>query len=148
MNRTYQTYKPHKTYSYLTRRRAMIVISLLLLALLGFAIAALSLGSEHVASRSLFPALISKLTGTVSPLSSEQDVIIFSLRLPRIALAIGVGAALAVAGSAYQAARRSVRSPRSFSRPNFHTAFRTSGRCSDSQGRRSSPWLFTAWGDA
>src|SRR5262245_11763477 len=106
MNRTYQTYKPHKTYSYLTRRRAMIEISLLPLASLGYAIATLSLGSEHVNSRSLFPDQISKLTGAVSTLSSEQDVIIFSLRLPRIALAIGVGAALAVAGSAFQALLR------------------------------------------
>ena len=92
--------------SYLTRRRALIVLSVLLLALLGFAVAALSLGSERVAAGSLFPALISKLTGTVSPLSREQDVIIFSLRLPRIALAIGVGAALAIAGAAFQALLR------------------------------------------
>jgi iron complex transport system permease protein len=92
--------------SYLTRHRALIVISVLLLALLGFAVAALSLGSERVAAGSLFPALISKLTGTVSPLSREQDVIIFSLRLPRIALAIGVGAALAIAGAAFQALLR------------------------------------------
>jgi iron complex transport system permease protein len=92
--------------SYLTRRRALIVISVLLLALLGFAVAALSLGSERVAAGSLFPALISKLMGTVSPLSREQDVIIFSLRLPRIALAIGVGAALAVAGASFQALLR------------------------------------------
>jgi iron complex transport system permease protein len=92
--------------SYLTRRRALIVISVLLLALFGFAVAALSLGSERVAAGSLFPALISKLIGTVSPLSREQDVIIFSLRLPRIALAIGVGAALAVAGASFQALLR------------------------------------------
>src|SRR5215475_1128594 len=92
--------------SYLTRRRALIVISVLLIALFGFALLALSLGSERVASGSLLPALISKLTGTVSPLSREQDVIIFSLRLPRIALAIGVGAALAVAGAAFQALLR------------------------------------------
>jgi iron complex transport system permease protein len=50
--------------------------------------------------------LISKLIGTDSPLSREQDVIIFSLRLPRIAMAIGVGAALAVAGAAFQALLR------------------------------------------
>ncbi|MGH9940222.1 MAG: FecCD family ABC transporter permease, partial [Blastocatellia bacterium] len=92
--------------SYLTRRRAWIVIFALLLALFAFAVAAAGLGSEHVAAGSLFPALISKLIGTASPLSREQDVIIFSLRLPRIALAIGVGAALAVAGAAFQALLR------------------------------------------
>jgi ABC-type Fe3+-siderophore transport system permease subunit len=106
MNRTYRTFKTHKTYSYLTRRRALIVISALLGALLVSAVAAAGLGSEHVAAGGLLPAIISKLTGTVSPLSREQEVIIFSLRLPRIALAIGVGAALAVAGAAFQALLR------------------------------------------
>ncbi len=106
MNRTYRSYKTHKAYSYLTRRRALIVISVLLGALLVSAFAAAGLGSEPVAAGSLLPAIISKLTGTVSPLSLEQDVIIFSLRLPRIALAIGVGAALAVAGAAFQALLR------------------------------------------
>ena len=106
MNRTYRTHKTYKTYSYLTRSRALIVISVLLLALLGLAVTAAGLGSERVASGNLLPAIISKLTGTVSPLSREQDVIIFSLRLPRIALAIGVGAALAVAGAAFQALLR------------------------------------------
>ncbi|MBO0863064.1 MAG: iron ABC transporter permease [Chloracidobacterium sp.] len=92
--------------SYLTVRRALIVISVLLFALLCFAVLALSQGSEHIAARQLFPALISKLIGTASPLSREHDLIIFSLRLPRIALAIGVGAALAVAGAAFQALLR------------------------------------------
>src|SRR5262245_2065667 len=57
--------------SYLTRRRALIVISILFLALFGFTVAALSLGSERVAAGNLFPALISKLIGTDSPLSRE-----------------------------------------------------------------------------
>src|SRR5262245_39514523 len=92
--------------SYLTIRRALIVILVLLVALVSFAFAALSLGSEHIAAGQLLPALISKLMGTVSPLSREQDVIVFSLRLPRIAMAIGVGAALAVAGAAFQALLR------------------------------------------
>src|SRR5262249_9206022 len=94
------------TGSYLTVRRALIVISVLLLALLGFAVVAAGLGSEHIATGQLFPALVSKLTGTVSPLSREQDVIVFGLRLPRIALAISVGAALAIAGAAFQALLR------------------------------------------
>jgi iron complex transport system permease protein len=92
--------------SYLTRRRALIVISVLLGALFICAVAALAIGSERVAASKLFPALISKLAGTDSPLSREQDVIIFSLRLPRIALAMGVGAALAIAGAAFQALLR------------------------------------------
>lgn len=92
--------------SYLTRRRALIVISILLGSLFICAIAALITGSERVAAWQIFPAMISKLTGTASSLSIEQDVIIFSLRLPRIALAVGVGAALAIAGAAFQALLR------------------------------------------
>jgi iron complex transport system permease protein len=92
--------------NYLTVRRAVIVIFVLLLVLFGAAVAAISLGSEHIGVGQLFPALISKLIGTASPLSREQDVIIFDLRLPRIALAVGVGAALAVAGAAFQAMLR------------------------------------------
>lgn len=116
-NRTYNAYRAYRTYiiiteatlieqNYLTRRRALIVISALVLALLGGVFVALSLGSEHVALGQLFPAFISKLIGTASPLSREQDVIIFSLRAPRIALAIGVGAALAIAGAAFQSLLR------------------------------------------
>jgi cobalamin transport system permease protein len=92
--------------NYLTVRRAVVVIFVLLLVLFGAAVAAISLGSEHISIGKFFPALISKLIGTASPLSREQDVIIFDLRLPRIALAIGVGAALAVAGAAFQALLR------------------------------------------
>jgi iron complex transport system permease protein len=92
--------------NYLTVRRAVIVIFVLLLVLFGAAVAAVSVGSEHIGIGQFFPALISKLIGTASPLSREQDVIIFDLRLPRIALAIGVGAALAVAGAAFQALLR------------------------------------------
>lgn len=92
--------------SYLTRRRALIVISILLGALFICAVAALITGSERVAAGRILPAMISKLTGAPSPLSIEQDVIIFSLRAPRIALAMGVGAALAIAGAAFQALLR------------------------------------------
>ena len=92
--------------SYLTMGRALIVFSILLAALLVCVIFALGAGSETIPAKQLFPALISKLTGTVSTLSREQDVILFSLRLPRISLAIGVGAALAIAGAAFQALLR------------------------------------------
>lgn len=92
--------------SHLTGRRTLIVIGVLLIALFGAAVASLNVGSEHIAAGRIFPALISKVTGTASALSREQDVIIFSLRLPRIALAISVGAALAIAGASFQALLR------------------------------------------
>lgn len=91
---------------YLTRQRAAIVLIALGVALIVCAVGALAIGSEHVAFSQIFTALMGKLTGAESTLSREQEVIIFSLRLPRIALAIGVGAALAMAGAAFQALLR------------------------------------------
>ncbi len=92
--------------SYLTKRRALVVMTALCSALFVCAFASLAIGSEHIAINQLFPALAANLTGTVSRLSREQEVIVFGLRLPRIALAIGVGAALAIAGAAFQALLR------------------------------------------
>ena len=82
--------------AYLTKRRAVFVIAALFIALLCAFIISLALGSEHI-------SLANILSGT---LSREQEVIIFGLRLPRIILAIGSGAALAMAGAAFQALLR------------------------------------------
>ncbi len=92
--------------AYLTRRRAMFVVLMLGVALLFCAMFALAVGSEYVAAWQILAAMMAKLTGAASSLSLEQDVIVFSLRLPRIGLAIGVGAALAMAGASFQALLR------------------------------------------
>jgi iron complex transport system permease protein len=92
--------------SYLTRRRAAIVLVALGAALIVCSLLALTVGSEHVGAGQIFTAIVAKLTGSVSGLSLEQDVIVFGLRLPRIGLAVGVGAALAMAGAAFQALLR------------------------------------------
>lgn len=92
--------------AYLTRRRAMFVVLMLGVALLFCAMFALAVGSEYVAAWQILTAMMAKLTGAASGLSLEQDVIVFSLRLPRIGLAIGVGAALAMAGASFQALLR------------------------------------------
>lgn len=91
---------------YLTKRRARLVLLALGVTLIVCAAGALAIGSEHVAFSQIFTALMGKLTGAESTLSREQEVIVFSLRLPRIALAIGVGAALAMAGASFQALLR------------------------------------------
>lgn len=73
-----------------------------LLILLGFAvIAGLTLGDQPVATRDVLRAL----TGaeTVSPVTG---IIIMDLRLPRVVIAVLVGAALGVAGAATQAVMR------------------------------------------
>ena len=82
--------------AYLTKRRAAVVMVVLFSALIFAFIISLSLGSEHI-------SLTNILSGS---LSREQEVIIFGLRLPRIILAIGSGAALAMAGAAFQALLR------------------------------------------
>lgn len=91
---------------YLTKRRAAIVIVTLCAALvIAFAVA-LSIGSEHVALREIFTSMWAKLIGAATSLSREQEVIVFSIRLPRIALALVMGAALATAGAVFQALLR------------------------------------------
>ena len=82
--------------AYLTKRRAGLVIALLFVALVIAAVIALSLGSESISLAQLWS----------NSLSREQEIILFNLRLPRIALAIGSGAALALAGAAFQALLR------------------------------------------
>ena len=82
--------------AYLTKRRAAFVMTILFIALMLAFIISLSLGSEHI-------SLANILAGS---LSREQEVIIFGIRLPRIILAIGSGAALAMAGAAFQALLR------------------------------------------
>lgn len=69
-------------------------------------ICALALGSEQITLYQIFGAFWAKLIGSSSPLSREQDVIFFSLRVPRVALALVVGAALAIAGATFQALLR------------------------------------------
>lgn len=91
---------------YLTRQRALLLLGLLV-GLLGLtALAALAIGSEEIAAPRLVEAITSVLTGRPSGLSLEQETILFRIRLPRVALAIGVGAALALSGAAFQALLR------------------------------------------
>jgi iron complex transport system permease protein len=91
---------------FLTPVRAGAIIACLALLVLLVASLALGLGSEHIAPGSVGSGFWAWLTGGPSPLSAEQQVILFGLRLPRIALALGVGASLAISGAAFQALLR------------------------------------------
>ena len=46
------------------------------------------------------------MTGGASPLTPEQQIIVFDVRMPRLLMALVVGAALSVAGAAFQALLR------------------------------------------
>jgi iron complex transport system permease protein len=95
-----------RAHSRLTRRRTALIFMTLGAALLIAVVASLALGSEPVALGEVFRSLWAKLTAASLPLSREQEVIVFSLRLPRILLALGMGASLAIAGAAFQALLR------------------------------------------
>ena len=90
--------------AYLSRRRVGFTLAWLALALALMAILALAVGSESIAVRAILSAFKQWLTRGAQP--NEQEIILFSLRLPRIALAVSVGAALALAGAAFQSLLR------------------------------------------
>lgn len=91
---------------YLTRRRVALVLSGLAIVLLFAALVALAVGSEPVPLRALSSGIVAKLMGAASPLTVEQEAILFQVRWPRIMLALAVGAAFALAGAALQALLR------------------------------------------
>jgi iron complex transport system permease protein len=91
---------------YLTGRRAALVLVVLGAALLLASCAALAAGPQPIAFGEILNGLGAKLFGLDSPLSPEYEAILFQLRLPRIGLAVVVGAALALAGAAFQALLR------------------------------------------
>lgn len=92
--------------AYLTRRRAFAVLTGLGGLLLVVGAVSITLGSESIGSGRIVAALMAGLTGAPSPLTTEQSTILFRLRLPRVALAIGVGACLALAGASFQSLLR------------------------------------------
>lgn len=86
-------------YLYLTKRYTVIVLLILSVALITSAFIALSVGSEYIPIKKIYEALFSAT-------HTETQFIILDLRIPRIALAIFVGAALAMAGAAFQSLLR------------------------------------------
>ncbi len=92
------------TRAYLNRNHVFVTLAWLTAALVLMAFVALIVGSESIPLASLWPALKQWLTHNNQ--LGEREVILFSLRLPRIALAVGVGASLALAGAAFQALLR------------------------------------------
>ncbi|HUI11024.1 MAG TPA: iron ABC transporter permease [Bacteroidota bacterium] len=85
----------------LTPRRTAIVVLALLAVLVAVAFVALSLGSVPVPFRSV----AGSLTGSTSVPGTDRTIIL-DIRLPRLLLAIIVGAGLSVAGLVFQALLR------------------------------------------
>jgi len=77
------------------------VLSLAVIVLL---IVAVAIGSESVRFATILKIVFAELTGrAASDVTPEQRIIIAEIRLPRALMATVVGAALAVAGAAFQA---------------------------------------------
>jgi len=86
----------------LTRKRVLKVCALLLAVLLVLGVVAVSVGAVPIPLGRVLRALV----GSTTALSVQDELIVFSIRLPRILLAMLVGAALGVAGAGYQALLR------------------------------------------
>lgn len=86
----------------LTARRLIITLGVLLLLIAVMIIAATAIGSEHVG----VDAIIKIVTGRGADVTPEERMIFAEIRLPRVLMAVVVGAALSVAGAAYQALLR------------------------------------------
>ena len=90
----------------LTLRRLFLQCSLLAAILFVVVVVALKLGAVPVSLYGLGRDLISVLLHQTNALSSDYGMIVIDIRLPRILLAIVVGASLSVAGTSFQALLR------------------------------------------
>lgn len=90
----------------LTMRRLVITLAVLAIALILIAVFTIAVGSTHVSISTIFKTIASEITGHSADVTPEQRIIIIDIRIPRAMMAIVVGAALSVAGAAYQALLR------------------------------------------
>src|SRR5258708_6194506 len=90
----------------LTLQRLFLQCSLLAVVLFVVVVIALKLGAVPVSLYGLGRDLISVLLHQTKALTSDYGMIVIEIRLPRILLAIVVGASLSVAGTSYQALLR------------------------------------------
>jgi len=90
----------------LTLRRLFLQCSILAAVLFVVVVIALKLGAVQVSLYGLGEDLLSVLLHRTSALTSDYGMIILEIRLPRILLAIVVGASLSVAGTSFQALLR------------------------------------------
>jgi iron complex transport system permease protein len=90
----------------LTARRVFAVCGLLSAVLFVVVVISLRMGAYPIAVRDIVMTLFNKAIGRSDQIPSEFALVIFGLRLPRIALGIVVGASLSTAGAGFQALLR------------------------------------------
>ena len=81
------------------------ISALMILILAAFGVVSLSLGSVRISPGHVFNYIVNALSGKLS-FSSEEELILFSVRLPRIIFAGIVGASLSLGGVVFQAILR------------------------------------------
>ncbi len=89
-----------------TPRRILGICLLLGFVLFVAVVISLRLGAYPMSFRAILTSLYDSVAGRGEQIPSDYRLVIFGLRLPRIAFGIIVGAALAVAGSGFQALLR------------------------------------------
>jgi len=90
----------------LTAKRLVITLCALTILLFLVGVFSVATGSEQVGLTTVVRVIAAKIAGQVADVSPEHRLIISEIRFPRVLMAIVVGSALAVAGSAYQALLR------------------------------------------
>lgn len=100
--RTGDQLTPGRARRRLTARRLIVTLVVLLLLIAVLVVLATAIGSEHVS----LDAIVKIATGRGAQVTPEERVIITGIRMPRVLMAVVVGAALSVAGAAYQALLR------------------------------------------
>ncbi len=90
----------------LTARRVVGVCAILLAVLFVSVVISLRMGAFPLSVRDILATLVNGLLGRSNRIPSEFSLVIFGLRLPRIALGILVGASLAISGAGFQALLR------------------------------------------
>ncbi|MFY9531674.1 MAG: iron ABC transporter permease [Candidatus Acidiferrales bacterium] len=90
----------------LTPRRVAIVCAGLGAVLFVAMVISLQLGAYPMSANDVVMTLVRRVLGQSNQIPSEFYLVVFGLRLPRIALGIIVGAALSVAGAGFQALLR------------------------------------------
>jgi len=84
------------------QRSLPLVLTVLAVATVCLAIAALCIGSYSIPVRDTLNILVSTVTGVVGDWAQMAETVVLQVRVPRVLAAILVGAALAVAGTSYQ----------------------------------------------
>lgn len=90
----------------LTPQRVVGVCAMLLGVLFVVVVVSLRMGAFPISIRDIVATLVKGALGRKDQIPSEFSLVVFGLRLPRIALGILVGAALSTAGAGFQALLR------------------------------------------